>query len=106
MLARVLGIAVLICSLSSMANACDWNKALTNITWVLDRDAGARNCFNESYRCQQIYDPNSRRYIRVGGCKSGFDSLLHCQRQNDDAQASIALCKAETEQYLSGRNLK
>ncbi len=83
--------------------ACNWGDAQANITWVIDRDAGAQACFAEARRCQRVRNHQTGEMVTSGGCKDAFDAVMHCQRHNGGAQGSIRACESQTRQYLSQR---
>lgn len=89
------------------AATCHWHKALANIKAALDHNKGAKACFAKEYECQLRPDPKrGGMFVRTGGCKSGLDALLYCQRHNKRAQESIKQCAGKTKAYLKSRGYK
>lgn len=100
MFQRALCTGIALVTLSSPTLACDWGKALRNIAWVLDEDKGAKRCYDLERNCQRVRVPDTGKRETIGGCKDAFAAILHCQRQNDDAQRSIKACEAQAREYL------
>lgn len=85
-------------------SACNWHEALANIKGVLDHDARAKACFANAYQCELVQDPKrGGLFVRTGGCKSGMDALLYCQRHDKHAQKTIKECASKAKAYLKSR---
>lgn len=89
------------------ASACNWHQALANIKGVLDGNTGPKACFADAYRCQLVKDPKrGGMFVRTGGCKSGIDALLNCQRQDKHAQKTIKECAKKAKAYLKSHGYR